>query len=67
MNHQCVIGELEPDDLNEIPCRIRTDEQHRGRVCMRVEIDDNHGLVDDMKDRCLIEAMLERRTMEPHT
>lgn len=67
MDHQVnVIGELEPDDFDEVAGGIGTDGEHLRRIGARIEIDDSERMVDCMPNGCLIEAMLECRSVKLH-
>ena len=51
MDHELdLLGELEPDDLEEVACRIWPDSEHTGRVGIRVEIDDDESMFGGMED-----------------
>src|SRR5271154_435475 len=45
-----IVGELDPDDLEQVPSSIRTDAEHPWRVGIRVQIDNDdrvrHGVLE---------------------
>ena len=67
VTYQRLIDEIEPNDVNKTPGPIGSNDEHFGWVGVGFEIHDDNGLLDDMTDRCRVEAVLERRTMELHT
>lgn len=67
VDHQRVRGKLEPDDLGEIAARIGSNSEHLRWVGVRVEIDHDDGVLDNVKDCLFIESVLERRAVELHT
>ncbi len=67
VDHQGLIDKVEPDDLNQTAGPVGSDHEHLGWVSVGIEIHDHNGVLDNMTDRCLVESVLERRTMEPHT
>ena len=67
VDHQGLIDEVEPDDLDKTAGPVGSDNEHLGWVGVGIEIHDHNGVLDNMTDRCLVESVLERRMMEPHT
>lgn len=67
MDHQLdVIRELKPDDFDEVAGGIKTDGKDLRRIGVGFEVDDSERIVDCMPNGCLIEAVLERRSMKLH-
>ncbi|CAN5846354.1 hypothetical protein BH23ACT12_BH23ACT12_16660 [soil metagenome] len=67
MDHQLdATGEFEPDNFEEIAGRSRADAEHLRRVGIGVKVDDCQCMVDCMSNSSLVEAVLERRSMEFH-
>ena len=61
MNHELDrVVEFEPDDLHEVAGRVATDREHLGRVSIGFELDDGDRVIDRVKDRRLVIAVLER-------
>lgn len=67
MDHQLGVGEIEPDDLEEVAGGVRADGEHLRRVSIRLEVHDDDRVLDGVQDGLLVVAVLERRSVEPHT
>lgn len=51
VDHQCLIDEVEPDDLNQIAGPVGPNNEHLGWVSVGIEIHDHDGVIDNMTDR----------------
>ena len=59
MNHELsIIGEFEPDDLQQIPGTVRSDDQDLGRVRVGLEVNNCDGVAEIMQDVGVADAVL---------
>lgn len=67
MDHELdVVGELKPDDLQQIPGVIRSDRKDPGRVGVGIDIDDRERMVEGVEDGGIRDAVPPRRSMDLH-
>ena len=68
MDHDvAAIRKLEPDDLQQIACSIRSDGEHTRWIAVRIQIEHNDGMFDRMSDCDVRPSVLEGRSMKLHT
>ena len=58
--HLPIVGEFEPDDLQQESGRIRADREYTRRVSIWVEIDDDDRVINCVQDGVDTDAMFER-------
>jgi hypothetical protein len=51
VNHELsIIGEFEPDDLQQVPGTVRSNRQDLGRVRVGFDVDDGDGVAESVQD-----------------
>ena len=67
MDHEAeVVGELEPDDLQQIAGPVRSDCQNRGWVGVGIEVNDGEGMVEGVADDRVVDAVPASRPVNLH-
>jgi hypothetical protein len=61
-----ILGEFEPDDLEQVPGTIGADGEDLGRVCFRFEIDDGDCVLESVENGSIIGAVFVRRAVYLH-
>lgn len=59
--------EVEPDDLEEVPRRIRPDSEDTWWIRVGVKVNEDDRMVERMQDRDVVDAVLASRTVALHT
>lgn len=68
MDHDgCSVGELQPDDFEEVAGLVWPDRQDARRVSVRFEVDDDQGVIDRVGDGIVADAVLASRSVYLHT
>ncbi len=59
MDHQGdVVGEFEPDDLQQVAGFVGSDSEDLGWIGVGIEIDDGDGIVKGVADGCVVDTVL---------
>ena len=67
MDHQVdIVGEFEPDDLQQVPGVVGSDDKHRWRVGVGFEIDHGEGMVEGVENGSLVDTVLVGRAVDLH-
>lgn len=67
MDHEAdLVGELEPDDLEQIAGVVGSDGKDHRRVSVRVVVDDGDGMVESVEDGRIRNIVPARRPMDLH-
>lgn len=67
MDHEVdVVGEFEPDDLQQIAGVVGSDRQNLGRVGVGIEVDDGEGVVQGVEDGGVEYSVLASRPVDLH-
>ena len=52
-----IVGEYEPDDLEEVPGRVGPDREHLGWIGVGFEVDEREGMVDGVADGSVVDTV----------
>ena len=61
-----VVGELKPDDLQQVPGVIWSDGKDLGRVGVGFEVDEGKGMVEGVSNGGVGDSVLARRSVDLH-
>lgn len=57
VDHDGLVGELEPDDLQQVAGAVGADGQHSGWVAVGLEVDDHDRVFERVDGRGVIDAV----------
>lgn len=68
MDHQvALVGELKPNDLQQIAGVVRSNREDLGWVGFGFEVDDGEGMIEGVEDCGIRDSVLVRQSVDLHT